>query len=1101
MAHDAFLSYSHTGDQRLARALERALQAFAKPWYKLRALDIFRDEGNLNLSAHLWSSIQQALDTSQFFLYLASPLAAQSPWIAREIAYWKAHRHKQRLIILLTDGDLRWDGRDFHEPTSTAIPTVLYDTFDDEPFYLDMRWTREAADLSLHNERFKNQIAQIVATIKDVALEDIVGDEAEQHRRTMRIRNAAIASLAALTLAAVAAAAVAFVQRSAALRSAEQARAFASQAESRRIDAETARGEATRAARLADERAEEAARQQTIAEQQEHAARVALAEASTQEAERLVASGSPEDALAPLARALRNDPDSLVARSWISDLALNERLWMPRPPFVHNGPVYMAAFSADGRRVITASDDGTARVWDATTGRPAGAPLKVHLRSDAVFSPDGRRVVTVYGRKEARLGTVGMTTSRITALQQAAAMKRISAFLADDTAEDDTRLLNTTSGQAIGPPLNHGEPGLAHVAAFSPDSQRFVTASDHAARVWDGNSAKPVSGTLALKYQVGWAAFFSSGSRLVTGGHNTVDVWETVSWQQLATLETPGDPIAVSSNGLIATTGEIGRNGNTASIWNTATGARIGKPVQHKKMLFSVAFSHDGRRLVTSSLDETSRVWDVGTGQPIGVALEHRGPVLSATFSPDGRHVATASDDGTARVWDASSGRPVGASLRHQGPVYAAAFSPDGRRVVTASFDGTARVWDYLGKGLDAPPFGNISVGQVAALSPDWRRILTKSEGEARIWDLATRQPIGAPLQYGSAMSVFSHDGRWIIAFSSSDDSIRVWDAATGQPRGPSIRHDYGAGVFVHPAMLSPDGRFIIATPETNAAYVRDVVTGLPVAGPLRHKNVITAAGFSPDGRRLVTASGDNTAQIWDALRGRPVGAPLKHAYPVRAAAFSPDGRLVVTASNDTTARLWEAHTGRPAGLPLEHEQPVTIAHFSPEGGRLVTVAVDVARIWDVTTSQPAGFPLRHDDVIIAAAFRRDGGRVVTTSNDRTVRVWNAATGRPLSAPLSHATYVVRADFSPDGTRVATNLGADDPRIWRVLLDLNSPERIALAADLAEILGDHQVTALGSVTPLNESERLERMRRLAGPSATAFSPIDTILGRFADARR
>jgi WD40 repeat protein len=187
--------------------------------------------------------------------------------------------------------------------------------------------------------------------------------------------------------------------------------------------------------------------------------------------------------------------------------------------------------------------------------------------------------------------------------------------------------------------------------------------------------------------------------------------------------------------------------------------------------------------------------------------------------------------------------------------------------------------------------------------------------------------------------------------------------------------------------------------------------------------------------------------------------------------------------------------------MPLEHEQPVTIAHFSPEGRRLVTVAVDVARIWDVTTSQPVGFPLRHDDVIIAAAFSRDGGRVLTASNDRTVRVWNAATGRPLSAPLSHAKYVMRADFSPDGTRVATNLGADDPHIWRVLLDLSSPERIALAADLAEILGDHQVTALGSVAPLNESERLERMRRLAGPSATAFSPIDAILGRFADARR
>src|SRR5688572_13330784 len=125
IAYNAFISYSHEADEALAADLERALEALARPWYKRRALSVFRDGGNLNLSSHLWRSIQNALDASDFFIYLGSPAAARSPWVAREIEYWISHRNIDRLIFVLTDGSFTWraEATDF-DTASTAVPAV-----------------------------------------------------------------------------------------------------------------------------------------------------------------------------------------------------------------------------------------------------------------------------------------------------------------------------------------------------------------------------------------------------------------------------------------------------------------------------------------------------------------------------------------------------------------------------------------------------------------------------------------------------------------------------------------------------------------------------------------------------------------------------------------------------------------------------------------------------------------------------------------------------------------------------------------------------------------------------------------------------------------
>jgi predicted oxidoreductase (fatty acid repression mutant protein) len=136
----------------------------------------------------------------------------------------------------------------------------------------------------------------------------------------------------------------------------------------------------------------------------------------------------------------------------------------------------------------------------------------------------------------------------------------------------------------------------------------------------------------------------------------------------------------------------------TARLWDAETGKPIGEPLTgHAQSVWSAAFSPDSKRIVTASGDKTARLWDAATGKPIGEPLTgHADAVYSAAFSPDGKRIVTASGDKTARLWDAESGNPMGEFVGHEDRVSSAAFSPDGKRIVTASFDKTARLWDVF---------------------------------------------------------------------------------------------------------------------------------------------------------------------------------------------------------------------------------------------------------------------------------------------------------------------------------------------------------------------------------------------------------------------
>ena len=202
--YHGFISYSHAADGKLARALQRGLQRFAKPWYRTRALHVFRDEAALSANPDLWESVKEALDASQHYILLASPRAAASEWVGKEAGYWLEHKSPETILIALTDGELPFNGNTL-DPSQTALPLPLREAFQEEPRYTDLRWAKESNDLSISHPQFRDAVAEFAAPLHGVPKEAISSEEVRQHRRTVRVARSAAMTLVTLLVAIVAA--------------------------------------------------------------------------------------------------------------------------------------------------------------------------------------------------------------------------------------------------------------------------------------------------------------------------------------------------------------------------------------------------------------------------------------------------------------------------------------------------------------------------------------------------------------------------------------------------------------------------------------------------------------------------------------------------------------------------------------------------------------------------------------------------------------------------------------------------------------------------------------------------------------------------------
>jgi WD40 repeat protein/tRNA A-37 threonylcarbamoyl transferase component Bud32 len=490
----------------------------------------------------------------------------------------------------------------------------------------------------------------------------------------------------------------------------------------------------------------------------------------------------------------------------------------------------VAAFSPDGRVLLTGHHDGTVRLW-SLTGKPSLSRVLHHgdAVTAAAFSPDGGAV---------------LTASR------------------DTTA----RLWNVAAGRPLGPPLPHAYP--VRWVAFSPDGKTLLTFAEDA-RLWEAATGRPVGQPVPAKVNVGkdpgrFITFSPDGNRLLANGPHGPVLWglnlsppagRVLPDASAGTRDASHVNVAaLSPDGKLAVTGYY----KGAQRWDVTTGRALGPLMRHDSAVDGIAFTADGKTILTGSWDKTVRRWDAATGEPLGPPLKAEGNNGLWVLSPDGRVAVLQGNPGPTTFWDPATGRPL-AHLNDGDPrVYLAGFSPDGRRVA-------------LKKG-----------------------------NTICVRDVATGAVLGAPLPHNSFRAAFSADGATVLTFGTHVNwAARLWDAATGRPKAEPFRHE----AQVNAAAFDPGGGTVATGSDDRTARLWDAATGRPRGQPLRHHEPVDFVAFSPDGRTLVTAAG-GTVHVWDAALGRPIGPP-RPGRPARSV-VSYDGKTVLQALDGNAATLWE---------------------------------------------------------------------------------------------------------------------------------------------------------------------------------------------------
>jgi WD40 repeat protein len=721
----------------------------------------------------------------------------------------------------------------------------------------------------------------------------------------------------------------------------------------------------------------------------------------------------------------------------------------------HTAAVTGVWFSSDGDRVLTLSNDATCRLWRAA---PAGADKQSAIATLSEpakepwlcrFSPDGLRILSV-------------------------------------TNSTTARLWDGKTGQPIGSLTGHPSPVL--LASFSPDSQRVLTAADKVAFLWEAGSGRLLATLRGHIDNVKDAVFSPDGSRIVTtSADQTARLWDGRTGQFLKVLAGHGGTVYSATftlaNGKAIMT--ISSDG-TARLWDSQTGQSLFLPVSHPRFSEILALSKDGGRMVTLNDSGTLELWDrilghmraslsVGASGASGdaaAAPSGGASSIPVAFSPNGRRIVTGSPDGLARIWDGRSGQALIALKGHKGRIHALAWSADSSLILTGSADGTARIWRSHIDRFPRPLDGQEDEITSLSWSSDGKRLLSASrDGATRIWDAKSgerlldiegpRQPIERAFFTASAGSA---DESVVTLVRGGNGSagrtpcvVRVIDSRSGR-----ILATFGEELDLGRALdVSPAGDRVVTASSLsegdNSAKLHLLSSPAPrlYAKLEGHGAPITAAAFSPDGNLLATSSEDHTVRVWDSQGGKLLRILEGHEQAVLSVIFAPDSRRLLTGAADRTARIFDAVTAASLSTLGGQVGSVRGVSFSPDGERALTIdGGDRAWLW----SSPEGRLVAALAIYrssnkghIVATFSPDSTRVASAGEE--LRIYEGRSGLSLvnlDDGDDHAEVFTAAAFSPDGTVLATGAKTGAVKLWDVHLESRPADLVA--AELSSFL-------------------------------------------------
>lgn len=1026
----AFISYSHA-DDAFGTWLHRKLEGYEIPSAFRRAGakrlgPIFRDRVDLGAKHDLGAEIRLALENADALVVLCSPRSASSRYVDEEIRYFKQLGKGERIFAAIVDGEPHAAGKPGRTEADECFPPALLYQIDAAGGLSQVPETNEpiAADFREGKDGRENGALKLIAGLLDVGLDELVQREKQAERRRRHRANLLAGVMAVLALGAVAAGAVAWWQQGV--------------AETRRVEADTARGVAVEARGRAEQKEKEANDNFKLAEQRREEAAKNAEERDIQrlaaEANAKEASEQRDIAQTTLMRffversndALAKGNVTLAVKYSLAGLVLspaNAGLYeaaLTRAMFAAEDAASSLAFPAgpaqvlpDRKRVVVMGKT-EAGVWEATSGRKlVGFGAAATGAAGVVLSRDGSRAAAI----GAESGITVWDTNTGTLVLTLKTERRIL------TGKDDTSQF-----------------------ALSSDGRLAALAAADGLVLWDVDTATPrpridfhakdksFSGVIDGKFTVSMEnhrsefdtiSFSPDGSKFVARetDEDTLGIWDVATRTRIAVLETnpPQFRTAVFTpdGGAILTAGAD----QDVAIWSAAGGRKLG--VLPHRWVGSIAFSPDGARVATGGLvDHAVKVWEFASARQLAQMSGHLNDVNAVDFSPDGTRIVSTGE--AIRVWNAMSGEQVSAYLEQSGEAW---FTSDGQAVLSIagsqihSFRPAGKLLASMpGKafallGTDRLVVANDKIARVYGLA-DGRLVATAPQHEkeiesiaisrdgllaattdatnVKVWSTANGALIShlqPPEGKVAQLATFSPDGTQVLAGTGpfGQGEIWRWETRSGKALEPYRRKSYE---HVSRILYSASGAQMLLVGSPPAVSM-DPKTGVLGREYPRHESVLAAASLSANGTRVITSVGSDGV-VYETDSGKRLATLDGHRAQITSAAFSSDATKAATASYDRAIRIWNVETGATIAIATGHTLWVDFISFLADGRRLLTKSWDrTARVWNAATGDLIA---TFDHAGAQAAWSADGRYLITASSDSEgVRVWDA---RRLSQPL-----------------------------------------------------------------------------------------------------
>ena len=939
--YDAFISYSHAADAPTARAIESAIEKFAKPWYRLRSANVFRDETSLDVNSDLWPNIKEKLGDSEFLIILASPDASKSKWVKKELCFWLTNgicdnpndihpsqvnrEQASKVLLVLTDGTLLWsdtDG-DFDWKQTNALPhKVMAQAFIGEPLWIDMRWTRKpSAALDRDNRQFYEATGRLSAAIHDLDIESLIGIDHQEHRKTMRVFRSLTAALGiALVLT--------FVGAWLALRYQKDA----SQADADRRVAVQLEKVATTDKELAQERE-----------------KVAEAYGSISRGKSLGKAHRWKEARKSFGSAF-NQLTALGKPSVGATIGVGESFSQsPLPLFElqHKQPI-LDIDTVPKTDLVVATTSDSLVLWDLASGESVKRfnPTDNNLTCVAI-SPNGEWGVSG--------GLDGVVTFwRLPSCETYKSLIQHPAAITSLAISSDAKQLAVGTADVT---------GTEHVSAMGGYSPGLV-------RVWDLNEYKQIYEFAAHDGSVNSIDFlkppvpnYTNGpedskkySQFVTGGQENIafpqdgNSGELVQWsigQKEKTRAFKGHrmnrmdggdvlALAVSQRNFLARPGTSGSQSllvsgsedQTARIWDLSTGLELHRITHHDEAVSAVCFSNYPTNVLTGSQDGNAVLWDLDD-QTVVKVFEHGSGINAVAFSRDDNAAMTGGDDGRLVIWNTQANEynrlqrffynvSEGQKTRTPaGQINTIEVSPNdelaivgcssrdrsGKRPVEGALNELLKVF-HVPTGLELYSFRGDPVSVLDSVwlgqGDDFAYIGT--EGKLRIISSRTGSLTGecVPGDGSKVQLICGALSEPIIAGVTSKQRIAVWDTETRK----LLVETGEKTASIQDMAIDDEATIIVAACEDGFLRVWNAKSGT-IESESQLESLPRCIDISPDGKLVAVGMENSTLEILG-IDGRHLATLRGHLDPVRRVRWIRQSRLIVSTGDDGTIRLWQ---------------------------------------------------------------------------------------------------------------------------------------------------------------------------------------------------